>query len=125
MPLDDECYELIHLPTGIAVARRVIRARGFLGNGLGLIGRRALPPDEGLWLTGTGAIHTFGMRFALDVLFLDREGRTVDVVPHLAPNRVCCRRGAHWVIELAAGALTQVPQITTGVSWLLTPAGGE
>lgn len=123
---DDELFELIHSPTGVAVASRVVRARGLAGKGLGLIGRVELAPSGGLWLQNTSAIHTLGMRFALDVLFLDRDARTVGIERRVPANRIYCgKRGASSVIELAAGALEQIPQIAPGDPWNLRPRGRE
>jgi uncharacterized membrane protein (UPF0127 family) len=64
------------------------------------------------------------MRFPIDLLFLDGEGRTAGVARQVAPNRLYCgRRGAHAVIELAAGSLEKVPEITREDRWLLAPSG--
>jgi uncharacterized membrane protein (UPF0127 family) len=69
----------------------------------GLLGRRSLPPDEGVLLRPAGSVHTAFMRFPIDVVFLDRELRVVDVVAELRPWRTAGRRGAKAVLELAAG----------------------
>jgi uncharacterized protein len=69
----------------------------------GLMGRRALEPGSGLLLRPAPSVHTFFMRFAIDVAFLDREGRVLKVVPELRPWRVAGCRGARQVLELAAG----------------------
>jgi uncharacterized protein len=69
----------------------------------GLLGRRSLPPGEGLLLRPTPSIHTFFMRFPIDAVFLDRHLRVVDIVPSLGPWRFAGRRRARAVLELAAG----------------------
>ena len=69
----------------------------------GLLGRRKLPPGEGLLIRPAGAVHTSFMRFPIDVVFLDRELTVLDVVDGLVPWRAAGRRGAHAVLELAAG----------------------
>jgi uncharacterized protein len=69
----------------------------------GLLGRRELPPGEGVLLRPSGAVHTCFMRFAIDVAFLDRDLVVVAVVPRLRPWRLAARRGARAVLELAAG----------------------
>jgi uncharacterized membrane protein (UPF0127 family) len=66
----------------------------------GLIGRREPRP---LLLAPAGAIHTCGMRFAIDAVFLDAELRVVRVVRALAPWRFAAARGARAVLELPAG----------------------
>jgi uncharacterized membrane protein (UPF0127 family) len=69
----------------------------------GLLGRRALPSDEGLLLRPAGSIHTFFMRFPIDAVFLDGEGRVVRVVHSIRPWRAASARGARAVLELRAG----------------------
>ncbi|HRP26446.1 MAG TPA: DUF192 domain-containing protein [Thauera sp.] len=82
---------------------RIHHARHFWQRALGLLGRRALAADEALLIRPCTSIHTFGMRFAIDVVFLDREGRVRAVHPALPPWRAVRCRGAHAVLELAAG----------------------
>ena len=62
-------------------------ARGFLARMRGLIGRRGLPPGEGLLILRCNAIHTFFMRFAIDATFFDRHGRVVKTVRNIRPWR--------------------------------------
>jgi uncharacterized membrane protein (UPF0127 family) len=69
----------------------------------GLLGRAALGAGEGLLIRPTSAIHTFFMRFAIDVVFLDRDGVVLEVVPGLRPWRLAAKRGARSVLELPAG----------------------
>ncbi len=51
-----------------------------------------------------GSIHTLFMRFAIDVVFCDRELRVIGVEPDLRPWRMAGRRGTKVVVELAVGA---------------------
>jgi hypothetical protein len=74
----------------------------------GLLGRRGLPPGEGLLLHPAGSIHTFFMRFPIDAVFLDREQRVVRVAPHLGPWRTAAGKRAKFVLELAAGEAARV-----------------
>jgi uncharacterized membrane protein (UPF0127 family) len=69
----------------------------------GLLGRSALPPGEGLFLRPASSVHTFFMRFPIDVVFVDRELRVLSIVPELRPWRAAGRRGAHSALELPAG----------------------
>ena len=71
----------------------------------GLLGHRSLPDGHGLLLRPSSSIHTAFMRFAIDVVFLDKQGRVVKVVPELKPFRLAgCWRGAHSALELPVGA---------------------
>ena len=79
-------------------------ARGFRARLVGWIGRGALDPQAGLCLPACRAVHTFGMRVAIDVVFVDRHLRVVRCVPALAPRRLAAAPGAFAVIELPAGA---------------------
>lgn len=91
-------------------------ARRFDQRLVGLLGRRALSADEALWIEPCGSVHTFGMRFAIDVVFLDRVGRIVRVVNALPPGRWCRAPGARVAIEFAAGASARW-SLVEGQSW--------
>ena len=69
----------------------------------GWLGRRHLPLHAGLCLAPCRAIHTFGMRVAIDVVFIDRRLRVVRCVARLTPWRMVACAHAFAVIELAAG----------------------
>ena len=69
----------------------------------GLLGRSGLDPSEGLLLEHTRSVHTFGMRFSIDAVLLDRDDRVIGVV-RLSPNRVLLpRQHVRAVLEVAAG----------------------
>ncbi len=69
----------------------------------GLLGRRGLPPGEGLLLRPCASVHTCFLRFPIDVVLLDGDDRVVAVVERLAPWRLAGHRRAKAVLELAAG----------------------
>jgi uncharacterized protein len=69
----------------------------------GLMGRRGLPAGEGLLVSPAPAVHTAFMRFPIDVLFLDRDLRVLDIVEQLVPWRIAVKRRARSVLELSAG----------------------
>lgn len=54
----------------------------------GLLGRRRLRPNDGLWVVPSQGIHTIGMAFAIDVIFLDKHHHVVQVIEHLGPFRI-------------------------------------
>ena len=69
----------------------------------GLLGRPRLHDGEGLLIARCRSVHTVGMGYAIDVVFIDTRGRIVRVVEALRPMRMAvCLRGAS-VLELAAG----------------------
>ena len=71
----------------------------------GLLGRAGLDQSSALVLEPCAAIHTAFMRFAIDVVFMSRDGRAVRIVHRLQPWRIAVSTRAHSVIELPAGAL--------------------
>lgn len=71
----------------------------------GLLGRDRMGADGAMVLTPCLAVHTAFMRFPIDVVFVDRHGRAVQLVHELRPWRVAASIRAHAVIELAAGRL--------------------
>jgi hypothetical protein len=70
----------------------------------GLLGRERLGADEGLWIANCSAVHTIGMRFPIDVVFLDRRGRVLKISRRLRPWRVAAVLRGDAALELAAGA---------------------
>jgi hypothetical protein len=90
---------------GVVLAARPEVARGALARARGLAGRRCLRPDEALVLAPCASIHSFGMRFSIDALFLDGDGTCLAVARGLRPGRVGpLVPGARAVVELRAGA---------------------
>lgn len=72
----------------------------------GLLGRPSLQPGEGLLLRGEKAIHTIGMRFPIDVLFLDSAHRVVHLIPTMGAQRFSpFVARASDVLELPAGVI--------------------
>jgi len=71
----------------------------------GLLGRNGLGPGEGLWILPCEAVHSFGMRFAIDLIYLDRHQRVLKVKGSVPPRRVSACLLAHSVLELPAGTI--------------------
>ena len=72
---------------------------------LGLMGKPAIDPRHVFHLTPCNAVHTFGMRFALSVIFLDDQLRVLRMIEALAPCRVAWHWRARSVLELNAGII--------------------
>lgn len=70
----------------------------------GLLGRNGLEPGEGLWIVPCESVHTFGMRFPIDLVYVDRKLRVRKVRSNVPPWRLSACVSAHSVIELASGA---------------------
>jgi uncharacterized protein len=73
----------------------------------GLLGRKALAPGEGLWITPCAAVHTCAMRFPIDLIYLDRSRRVKKVRHAVPPWRLSACLSAHSVLELAADSIRQ------------------
>ena len=87
------------LPGGV----RIAEARGARARLLGLALLAEIDAREALLLRRCRSVHTFGMRFAIDVVFLDERARVVGVRHHVAPGRIVrCRRAAA-ALETRAG----------------------
>jgi uncharacterized membrane protein (UPF0127 family) len=91
---------------GALIAANVCVADTPRSRRIGLLKHNALEPGAGLWIYPTQAIHTFGMRFPIDVVFLDRRFRVKRVYQRLRPFRLTSFVwGAQSVLELASGTL--------------------
>lgn len=88
---------------GRPVCDRCVVADRPLARMLGLLGKTGLGRGEGLLLRPAGSVHTWFMRFPIDVVFLDVELRVVKVAAQVRPWRIASGRGARSVLELAAG----------------------
>ncbi len=98
---------LLNERTRQVVARDVEIADTRQARRRGLLGRDGLAGSSALVITPCFAIHTAFMRFAIDVIFMTREGRVLRVVRGLPPWRMAVAPRAHRVAELAAGSLAE------------------
>jgi uncharacterized protein len=87
---------------------RVYEANRFFPRARGLLGGERLGQNEALWIRPCGSVHTIGMRYAIDVIFLDRQQRVVCVRRQVEPLRFARHRHAHSTIELLAGTATAI-----------------
>jgi uncharacterized membrane protein (UPF0127 family) len=70
---------------------------------LGLLVGAPLEPTEGLLISPCSSIHTVGMRYPIDVVFMDREARVLRVCPEVRAGRMRFAPGARGVLELRSG----------------------
>ncbi len=77
----------------------------------GLLGRKTLPAEEGLLIVPCPSIHMFGMKFALDVLFVTRDFVVTDFIENIPPGKAYVAKSRHGkpyaAIELAVGTIAQ------------------
>jgi uncharacterized membrane protein (UPF0127 family) len=103
---------------------RVLLATTWLSRLRGMLGRPEPEPGEGLLLTPCQSVHMYGMRFPLDVAFMDRKGVIVAAYPSLPPNsRSKWHRDAAHALELPAGTLQASGTVVGDVlTWVSQPA---
>jgi len=95
-----------NLDTGAVIAHHVSVAATRSARRTGLLNHTSLSEGEALWILPCRGVHTFQMRFAIDLIALDESGVVVDRVSNLKPWRVRLpRRGTSGVLELPAGWL--------------------
>ena len=70
------------------LAQRVRLCKSCWSRLKGLLGTTGLGQDEACWIDSCNAIHTFGMRYPLDVYFLDKKNTVVAILKNLEPNRI-------------------------------------
>lgn len=71
----------------------------------GLLGRDRLAPGEGLLIMPCEAIHTFAMRFAIDVLFINAQKKVVKIRPDMGPRKMAFCLRASAVLEVPVGTI--------------------
>ena len=110
-------YTAQNTTRGIPIAAHIRIAGTSAERRRGLLETESLQPGDGLWIAPCEAVHTLGMKWSIDVLFLDKQHRVCKVVKELYPWRVAVCWTADSVLELPAGVLeptgTQVGDILT------------
>ena len=96
---------LLNTRTGLPVATTVETALTSADRRRGLLGRDGLAPGQALVIAPTNLVHTFSMRFAIDILFVARDGGVLKVASAVPPRRIAGAWGGFAVVELAAGGL--------------------
>jgi uncharacterized protein len=92
----------------------------------GLLGRAQLDERQALLISPCNSVHTFGMRFPIDVAYLDASQKVLKVVAELPANRVSSCWGARDVMEFSSGTLKRLnihqgvrltmSQVATGIA---------
>ena len=90
--------------TGKKISSRVAKADTFMSRFLGLMPRKSMDEEEGLWLDPCNSIHMFFMSFPIDAVFLDKDNRAVHILENFRPWRISpFIKNAQTVLELPAG----------------------
>ncbi len=107
-------YRVIETNSEAVLAKHVKPAHTIWTRLVGLLGSKELPEQTGLWLKPCGGIHTIGMNYPIDVVFLDKKKYITKLTSNIKPNRFCSAgRKTQSVLELPAGTLSRF-NIKTG-----------
>ena len=94
---------------GNVVCPQVLLANNFWTRGKGLLGRKGLDENEGILLVPGTSIHMFGMKFAIDVIFLTKDYLVTDFIENIGPGKAHVARNnvgkPHSALEVAAGTI--------------------
>ena len=102
-------FVAIRREDGAVISDDVIGAFSFFRRLRGLIGQRRLSDRGALWLKPGGSIHTFGMRFAIDTVFLDSNQKVLAISSEVHPCQWrWAPQGTHSTLELVAGRNVQI-----------------
>ncbi|MFL5863972.1 MAG: DUF192 domain-containing protein [Solirubrobacteraceae bacterium] len=94
---------ILNLTRDNTVCEQAIIADQPLRRMRGLLGQSSLPVGDGILLMPAPSVHTAFMRFAIDVIFIDRDFQVVKIAPDVAPWRMASARRARHALELPAG----------------------
>lgn len=101
-----ETVQITNETRGSLLADQATITTSYYGRAKGLLGRRSLPPGEGLIIRPCNSVHCFFMAFSIDVVYVNAAYQVMRIVPDLRPWRVGpIVFGARDVIELPAGTL--------------------
>lgn len=100
-----EQVSVVNEGSGTVLAKSLVSAHDSASRRKGWLGRTFAPPGEAIWILPCEAIHCFFMRFPIDVVFLDRDLRVVQVRRSVKPWRIAVCWKAHSVIEFPEGVI--------------------
>ena len=114
---------LVNQRTDEALADRIELAVTRNDRRKGLLGRDVFETSSALIIAPCFSIHTMFMRFDIDAVFVDDDGRAVKVVQGMGPWRIAVQPFAHAVVELPAGSLRERPVDVGDRLYLLNSSG--
>ena len=94
-----------NITQNIIIAHKAQVANTFFSRLKGLLGTKNLEAGRGLVIRSCSSIHTIGMQYALDVLFLDEKNKVLKIVLNLPPGRLSLCSHSSYVVELPAGVI--------------------
>lgn len=112
---DTSRFVLRNQRTGVVVATRLLPALDSETRRTGLLKHQSLPEGEAMLIAPTNAIHTFFMKFPIDVAFVRRDGSIVKIRAAMPAWRMAAAWGGHAVVEMAAGSFARAETRTGDV----------
>ena len=104
--------KLYNKTKNIVLAENVIVADSFFKRMKGLLGRKELNPGEGLILKPCNSVHTFFMRFPIDIVFVDKNNKVIKTVLSLRPFFLTgIYLSSHSCIELPSGTINSTSTV--------------
>jgi uncharacterized membrane protein (UPF0127 family) len=110
---------LRNLRTGHTLAQDLIAAFDSKTRRTGLLRHDRFPEGSAMFIAPSNAVHTFFMRFAIDIAFVTREGRVVKTCGSVAPWRIAGAFRGYAVVELPAGTLARTGTVAGDVLAIL------
>lgn len=95
--------KVLNVTRGTVLATQLTKAHTGATRKKGLLGRESLLPGEGLWIAPCESVHTFFMRFRIDLVYLDRKLQVKKVRHSVGAWRMSACFAAYSVLELPAG----------------------
>lgn len=85
------------------LAQSVLVADTFFTRLKGLLGTSGLPEGQAFLIRPCNSVHTFGMRYDIDVLFVSQEGRILKIMAAMPPGRIAWCKESAYVLEMPSG----------------------
>ncbi len=98
-------FQVLNRTRGTVLALRLEAAHTGPSRRKGLLGRKCLQPGEGLWIAPCESVHTFFMKFPIDLVYLDRKLQVKKIRDSVGPWRLSACLTARSVLELPAGTI--------------------
>jgi uncharacterized protein len=95
--------QILNVPRGFVIGDFIDVADTSSKRRTGLLKHKGLDRGQGLWIVPCEAVHTFGMKFTIDVLFLDKKRKVLKIRKDMVRRRMAICLFAHSVLELPAG----------------------
>ena len=118
------CLKAVNLTRGTVLATSLETAASGKKRKKGLLGRDGLAPGGGLWIVPCESVHTFFMRFPIDLVYLDRRNRVRKLRSSVGAWRLSACFSAHSVVELPAGTIRST-ETRKGDALEFVPTGEE